>query len=212
MPKFALSYVLTTTVSGVESSIGSHVGTSALNKCSCPNGNIQDGQPGVLHQTQPSSSSPYQAQPKHGNQPTPRPALPEQTRPDTDCHPVTVHSPPPHFPPPIPWLASDGRHARYRQPHSAQRTNRRRPHCKTTHSTAKALRMAKPLFPAHRLATRTAPEKWRLFVTPYLYSQTPSIHHPVVMCILCHQTANSHSQRAGTCNCKGSRGLPPGPQ
>ncbi|KAL6824865.1 hypothetical protein V8C40DRAFT_244965 [Trichoderma camerunense] len=40
------------------------------------------------------------------------------------------------------------------------------------HSTAKALRMAKPLFPAHRLATRTAPEKWRLFVTPYLYSHT----------------------------------------
>ncbi|PKK46586.1 hypothetical protein CI102_9914 [Trichoderma harzianum] len=34
--------------------------------------------------------------------------------------------------PPSNPVARIRRHARYRQPHSAQRTNRRRPHCKTT--------------------------------------------------------------------------------
>lgn len=58
---------------------------------SYPNGNIQDAKPGSSIKHNHPRPRPIKAQPKHGNQPTPRPALPEQTRPDTDCHPV--HSP-----------------------------------------------------------------------------------------------------------------------
>lgn len=118
------------------------------------------------------------AQTRQPTNSTSSPARKHQTRHRLSPCPLS-HSPP-HFPPPIPWLASDG------MPATASLTQPSAPiagdRIARQHSTAKALRMAKPLFPAHRLATRTAPEKWRLFVTPYLYSQTPFIHHPVVTC------------------------------
>lgn len=134
------------------------------------------------------------AQTRQPTNSTSSPARRHQTR--HRLSPCPLSHCPPHFPPPIPWLASDGMPATasLTQPSAPIASDR----IARQHSTAKALRMAKPLF---LLTGWPREQRQRSGVYLSLHTCAPVHTSPrSYMCMPPNQTANSHSQRVGTCN------------